>query len=48
MKKSERSAREAAARAIDPGAWVPPDTADKAARRLRARDEAAKRRHKSK
>lgn len=41
MRKAERSAREAAARAIDPGAWVPPDTADKAARRLRARDEAA-------
>lgn len=30
MKKSERSAREAEARALDPGAWVPPDTSDKA------------------
>lgn len=40
MKKSERSAREAEARALDPGAWVPPDTPDKAARRRAARNTA--------
>ena len=44
LNKSERSAKEAEARAIDPGAWVPPDTPEKDKRRKRAREEAAMRR----